>query len=226
MDHDGGQTMGEEAVERWSCCIDFGGSEIKTRHPRSGGAVVRTATVPAGDGDLERAAPRPRPDRRPWPPPRRRAAGIAVPGVVDRAAGSLVKAHDKHAAPRGPRPHRLGRDRFGAPGRDRERRPGGAGRRDQLPARAAGARDAVLMTLGTGIGTAAIMDGTLLRGAHDHAGILGGHLTVDIDAPTVQLRQRRLRRVHRRGLGPAPRPRRPRRRRHRRQGADRRRRDR
>jgi glucokinase len=40
----------------------------------------------------------------------------------------------------------------------------------------------VLITLGTGIGTAALIDGTVLRGSHDHAGVLGGHLTVDLDA--------------------------------------------
>ena len=36
----------------------------------------------------------------------------------------------------------------------------------------------VMITLGTGIGTAAIMDGRILRGRHSQAGILGGHLTV------------------------------------------------
>jgi glucokinase len=35
-----------------------------------------------------------------------------------------------------------------------------------------------MITLGTGIGTAAIMDGRVLRGRHNQAGILGGHLTV------------------------------------------------
>jgi glucokinase len=47
-----------------------------------------------------------------------------------------------------------------------------------------GARDAVAVILGTGIGTAAVMDGVLVRGAHGHAGVLGGHVTIDIHAPT------------------------------------------
>jgi glucokinase len=42
----------------------------------------------------------------------------------------------------------------------------------------------VLVTLGTGIGTAALIDGTPLRGRTGHAGILGGHLTVELDGPT------------------------------------------
>ena len=36
----------------------------------------------------------------------------------------------------------------------------------------------VMMTLGTGLGTCAIMEGRLLRGSHGQAGVLGGHLTV------------------------------------------------
>ena len=41
--------------------------------------------------------------------------------------------------------------------------------------------DLVMMTLGTGIGTAALIQGRLLRGRHFHAACLGGHLTVNID---------------------------------------------
>jgi glucokinase len=36
----------------------------------------------------------------------------------------------------------------------------------------------VIMTLGTGIGTAALIEGHLLRGVRAHAGNLGGHMTV------------------------------------------------
>jgi glucokinase len=38
-----------------------------------------------------------------------------------------------------------------------------------------------MITLGTGVGTAAIMEGKLVRGKHFQAGCLGGHFTVDID---------------------------------------------
>ncbi len=41
-----------------------------------------------------------------------------------------------------------------------------------------GARDLVMITLGTGIGTAAVIDGRLLRGRHFKAGVLGGHMSV------------------------------------------------
>jgi glucokinase len=44
--------------------------------------------------------------------------------------------------------------------------------------------NAVMITLGTGIGTAAMIGGHLLRGTHAHAGCLGGHFSVDIGGST------------------------------------------
>ncbi len=41
-----------------------------------------------------------------------------------------------------------------------------------------GCGNVVMITFGTGLGTAAIQEGRVLRGAHGQAGILGGHLTV------------------------------------------------
>jgi glucokinase len=41
-----------------------------------------------------------------------------------------------------------------------------------------GCDDLVIVTLGTGLGTAALTEGQLVRGKHGQAGVLGGHLTV------------------------------------------------
>jgi glucokinase len=46
---------------------------------------------------------------------------------------------------------------------------------------ARGYRSVVMMTLGTGIGASAIIDGSPLRGQHGLAGCLGGHLTVNLE---------------------------------------------
>ncbi|WP_199043866.1 ROK family protein [Glycomyces salinus] len=160
-------------------CIDFGGSEIKLG-VLDRGAPVRTAAVPAAEGGLDRtrnaaaeliAAAASPPD----------SVGVAVPGVVDRAAGRLVKAHDKQRHLDGVDLVAWARASFGLPAViENDARAALVG--EITAGSAAGATDAVLMTLGTGIGTAAVIGGTLLRGAHDHAGILGGHLTVDLDA--------------------------------------------
>ena len=46
---------------------------------------------------------------------------------------------------------------------------------------AEGQTDAVMMILGTGVGTAAVMDGRLVRGKHFQAGCLGGHFPVELE---------------------------------------------
>lgn len=43
--------------------------------------------------------------------------------------------------------------------------------------------DAVLLGLGTGIGSAALMHGAVVRGRSGHASVLGGHLTIDVNGP-------------------------------------------
>jgi glucokinase len=52
---------------------------------------------------------------------------------------------------------------------------------EQFAGAGRGIEDIVMMSLGTGIGSATILHGRLLRGAHAHAGCLGGHLTVKFD---------------------------------------------
>ena len=46
---------------------------------------------------------------------------------------------------------------------------------------AQGCDDVVMLTIGTGLGTAAIMHGRMVRGRHYQAGCLGGHLSVGAD---------------------------------------------
>ena len=46
---------------------------------------------------------------------------------------------------------------------------------------AKGESDAVMLILGTGVGTSAMMNGRLVRGKHYQAGCLGGHFPVEID---------------------------------------------
>ncbi|MEI8235360.1 MAG: ROK family protein [Verrucomicrobiota bacterium] len=48
---------------------------------------------------------------------------------------------------------------------------------------ARGASNAAMMTLGTGVGTAVIMNGAPLNGAHGLAGNAAGHVTIDLSGP-------------------------------------------
>jgi len=52
---------------------------------------------------------------------------------------------------------------------------------EQFAGVAGGSQNVVMMTLGTGIGTSAMIQGQLLRGVHAHAGCLGGHMTAKFD---------------------------------------------
>jgi glucokinase len=164
-------------------CIDFGGTEIKLGildGPRILATATRVATGTEADldavhdalGELTESAGT----------DEIAAVGIALPGVVDRAAGSLVAAHDKYGYAHGRDLREWASQSFGVPAVvENDARAALVG--ETTFGVAAGARDAVLVTLGTGIGTAALIDGHLLRGVHDHAGILGGHVTIDLDGP-------------------------------------------
>lgn len=164
-------------------CIDFGGTEIKLGildGPRVLATTAREGSGTAADLDHVRDAL----DELRYGAGHTgiTSVGIALPGVVDQANGSLVAAHDKYGYAHGRDLREWAAQSFGVPAIvENDARAALVG--ETTYGVAAGARDAVLVTLGTGIGTAALIDGHLLRGAHDHAGILGGHVTVDLDGP-------------------------------------------
>lgn len=159
-------------------CIDFGGTEIKLGVLDGPRILAATALPNTGDAaDLVAVAEAAARLNVPFD-----AVGIALPGVVDRATASLVAAHGKYTWALGRDVDAWSRGAFGLPAAvENDARAALLG--ETVHGCAPGARDAVLVTLGTGIGTAALVDGMLLRGPHDHAGILGGHITVELDGP-------------------------------------------
>ncbi|WP_457101321.1 ROK family protein [Microbacterium sp. P5_E9] len=165
-------------------CVDFGGTEIKLGILERSRFLV-SASLPnqGSDGDLQRVRETVDQLRRSVESGAVSAVGIAVPGVVDRAHASLVAAHGKYPYLRDRDLRAWANDAFGVDAVVVENDARAALVGEATYGVAAGATDAVLVTLGTGIGTAAIIGGKVLRGAHDHAGILGGHMTVDLDGP-------------------------------------------
>ncbi len=160
--------------------IDLGGTAVKIGIV-DGPDIIAAEEFPvaSGSGDLERVAA--------WAErmlrgERPSAVAIAVPGIVDPGRSRLVAAHGKYgflhgvdlaewsASAFGPRAVVENDARAALMG---ELADGGS---------AAGERDAVLISLGTGIGTAAAIDGHVLRGVHGHAGVLSGHVTIDLEA--------------------------------------------
>ncbi len=161
--------------------IDLGGTAVKLGVADRASILVEDS-FPAADGGValehaERAAQRMLRGERPD------AVAIAVPGIVDPDRRRLVAAHDKYDRLRGVDLADWSLRTFGATAVvENDARAALIG--EMSGGSATGARDAVLIALGTGIGTAAAVDDQVLRGAHGHAGVLSGHVTVDLDGPS------------------------------------------
>lgn len=162
-------------------CIDFGGTEIKLA-VIDDGSIVAAGSIPVLGSAADLAAAAVEARRLLAENPVADIAGIGVPGVVDPITGHMRHANAKYDFLEDFDLNTWSLAEFGLHAIvENDARAALIG--ETSTGSAAGERDAVLVTLGTGIGTAAMIDGTPLRGRTGHAGILGGHLTVDIDGP-------------------------------------------
>jgi glucokinase len=109
-------------------------------------------------------------------------AGVAIgfPGIVDAYHGTIHSTLKKYEDAPKLDLAAWARKAFGLQLRiDNDARMALLG--EQYAGAGSGVENIVMMTLGTGIGSAAILHGRILRGVHGHAGCLGGHLTVKFD---------------------------------------------
>lgn len=162
-------------------CVDFGGTNIKMGLAIEG-ELSATVEFPVGGtvADLERVvaaaaqlgAPRGGID----------VVAMAVPGLIDAAGTRLVQAHGKYDWMPAVDLVAWARDAFGAAGTvENDARAALVG--EISSGSAQGETDAAILVLGTGIGTAVMLGGQLLRGASGAAGNLGGHVTIDWNGP-------------------------------------------
>ncbi len=109
----------------------------------------------------------------------RECSGLALSfcGLVDHAKGRILSTNSKYDdGPKLDLPA-WSRTSFGLPLQiENDARMALLGER--FCGAAAGFDDVVMVTLGTGIGAAAMIEGRLMRGKHAQAGCLGGHLPV------------------------------------------------
>lgn len=106
--------------------------------------------------------------------------GLSLPGIVDSGRKTLMSIHEKYTDAVGFDFAGWALKEFGLPiATENDARAALIGETAYGTAR--GEKDAVLMIFGTGIGTAAMIGGQVLRGRHHQAGILGGHLTSDVN---------------------------------------------
>ena len=163
-----------------TAAIDLGGTAVKLGVFEDG-RLVAADELAAVDGRIGLDAVADRIDRL-LDGERPAAVGIAVPGIVDPAGSRLVAAHGKYAELHDVHLSAWSVSRFGCPAVvENDARAALIG--EVADGIALDAKDAVLIVLGTGIGTAAVLDGRIVSGRHGHAAILGGHVTVDLDGP-------------------------------------------
>lgn len=162
-------------------CVDFGGTNIKMGLSVAG-EFTTTAEFPVTGTDVDLRAVAEAAARFGVGPGDVDVVAMAVPGLIDLGGTRLVQAHGKYDWMLGADLGAWTREAFGAIGVvENDARAALVG---ELAAGALrGERNAVALVLGTGIGTAAMLDGRLVRGATGAAGNLGGHVTLDWSGP-------------------------------------------
>jgi glucokinase len=104
--------------------------------------------------------------------------GMAFPSLIDPKTRVITSTNDKYPDARGFDLAGWARRAFGVPvAVENDANAALAGEWQFGAGR--GSRSCVIMTLGTGVGTSAIVDGVPLRGQHGQAGCLGGHFVVN-----------------------------------------------
>ncbi len=109
-------------------------------------------------------------------------SGVAVGfcGIVDPHRGRILFTQDKYQDATGANLPMWSRSKFGLPlAIENDARMALLG--ESYAGAARGFEDAVMVTLGTGIGVAAKVEGRLLRGRRFRSGCLGGHIAVKFD---------------------------------------------
>ncbi|HEX6509537.1 MAG TPA: ROK family protein [Chloroflexota bacterium] len=107
------------------------------------------------------------------------AVGISIKGIVEPQRGTLLDVNAVLMPWIGRPFAEIIRDRMQLPTRvENDARMFALG--ESVHGAARGHRNAVCLTLGTGVGCGVILDGRILQGGHGAAGILGGHVIVQV----------------------------------------------
>lgn len=165
-------------------CADLGGTRLKLAAVENG-VVLENEVSPIETNSgmekvLENLGARCRAMMARHPGGEWNGIGIAFPGVLDERSRHVLYCSGKYA----------GADRIDLPKWAKDTL--GLDMRLVNDARAAiigeinygsamGETDAVMLIIGTGIGTAAVCQGKVYRGKHGMAGLLGGHFSIDFE---------------------------------------------
>lgn len=102
---------------------------------------------------------------------------VAFPSIIDRRTGRILAVYGKYEDSMGIDLRAWARTELGLPlAIENDARMAMIG--EWQAGAGQGCDNLVMITLGTGLGVCAIIEGQILRGKHGQAGVLGGHLTV------------------------------------------------
>ena len=170
----------------YAVCIDMGGTRVKLGvvSPESGRTLAGASIPAAAQGGLSATLPGVSSKLRELIASLGLAlgecvgVGIALPSLVDTKAQKVRSTNDKYPDAVTLDLSRWSQQEFDLPCViENDANAALAG--EWLFGAGRGVRSVVLMTLGTGIGTSAAIDGQPLRGQHGQAGCLGGHFIVN-----------------------------------------------
>ena len=168
---------------RYKILIDFGGTHIKTGIMRSSELIDTAIIVPnlkwsfssclkQIEDFINGFLSKPEVDVA-----QVSGLGLALPGIVDFKDKTLISINEKYAEGIGYDFVGWSKQKFGLPiVVENDARAALIG--EWKYGSGSGFENLVMMTLGTGVGTAAVIEGKVLRGKHFQAGCLGGHFTI------------------------------------------------
>ena len=160
--------------------IDFGGSRVKMGVVEDGRIIEKAVFRSHSEDGLSRLLPQLEPTVSAWCAYyHAEKLGIAFPSIVDAAEKRILCASGKFNDGQNTDLQRWARGKFGLPMiLDNDANAAAIG--EHAYGAAKDCDDFVLMILGTGIGTAAMMNGRLIRGKHFQAGVLMGHIPLKV----------------------------------------------
>jgi len=170
-------------MKKYFIGIDLGGTRVKIGLVMDGTVVGRKVISAPSTGGLKEGLPVLRQNiddllhEHAVGKERLGGIGLAFAGLADPVAKKILSTNKKYDEAVGLDPEGWVKEHWGVPFFiDNDTRMATVGEWKYGAAR--DTNDLVVMTIGTGIGTSAIIEGRLLRGRHFQAGCLGGHFSI------------------------------------------------
>jgi glucokinase len=166
--------------------VDLGGTRIKVGILKNSEIIATSKLVALPDETIEANLERINEElrvllkRHAIPAQELKGIGLSFPGIVDSQAGKVLSKYVKYKNASDFDFEKWARREWSLPvALENDARAALLG--EWVKGAGKGHENIVLLTLGTGVGSAVLMEGRLLRGPHFIAGNLGGHMSIKVD---------------------------------------------